>query len=1666
MRKRIAGILIIVLFFTSIGDWSFLRAASQDEFSIKTEALFMDYDDTMRTVEYTLGATGLYEFDYFIEDNEKKGKDEQQYGTWRVALKFEKKSDNVVDVAISATGKRDVTSLENKEFSVRSISNNIWGDQEKVTTSAAISRDELINDLTNNEEFLDKGVVTKNQEFNKRLDSNRKDNSKGPNDTQIYLELNNIKVINKDGGQSNLIINIKKDGNKISFTTNGIKKGLVTCFRLKKGDETESDTKYVFPGVAGLEVEAQHFYITTEGTLASAEVLPEEPKAKEEDKMNAGERPGLLVSYGNIRKIDINKCEFINDNNTNYEMELRLDNMILNYNTSNNNNEVKSNLSDKPIENAKQDVDGKTQIKLANDEDIKNFLGEKYKYKEIIPWKGLTSSHIIRNIRILTTMIYDNGKKETFTEYKDNESIAKYTYLNYDLGQTVDGKVYLDLVPYKTTDYVEYYVFVDSEAALNKENLAFDKDNKDEGKSLYQKKIVPDGSKDKLKIEIAAEEENQRYVRVVAVVDKNKYYYSQIVKIDKSKLVSEPEIPTGLSVSNIVVTPSSDEDGIPAAVRADLKWNAPADLVEAYLKGGKGTLYYELILRDITNKEDEDIIPGTSSKAAYAKIYKVSSDGSKLEAIGANETIESKNVNGQFSVDNVYFKKVEQKEWSQIGNNENLSKHWEDPDSSIYTNVQEVDTLTDKVTGKTYYLSLRAVYVTNDNKITSSGESSLVAFPVDYTKDVIPVVETVEYDKTKESFNDKGNVNGEIGFNHVDITQYVNNMVTPAGLKLSDNDSKPFCGKYEFYMYKKGTTFDESKAVSVGTKSKDNNEIDLAINELEDGIIKWEYSIDELIGKTDVNPFDEIMRFKNLQANTAYMIKVRVKLEPIGKEARYSEYSKIFTFTTNTQANKPGTDERKPTVPSDISVEPVEGSNNSAKVTWKQANFVKDEDMEIYYELIRSSIDIRKELSDKQMADSMENIIANKNRILGFATLNPKGGLPQNDAKYMTYENGTWSILEPQKSVPVCKYEKIESPEDLVKYEIIDSKLAPNNVYYYYVRTVCIIKDGNSYSKVEDYPTIRSEWISASITTASIEPPKNLKVEKSTAYSHDTKHEVVISFDAEVPLSADIPNDYDFDIAIKTDEDEEYTIVNSKVGPLEKKATEQNGWTRFVYKIPNLKSSTRYNIKVRVIDKATKITDTDGLEQGALYAKSFYSEIVMTRTDYDEEDQKDQEAYDKYLKRLEDEIEKIKSNPYWKLENSGEYKYKLEYAEAGLAYGGTYSLVNNDKDSTLKYYLPSKLVQFANENNTILEIQMENVKASIRPNTLLEDQQEIKEAIEAISNGDISEYYLVINTATKNVDLDINGEKSISPKMQFELSIEYMKQTDDEINESILKELDSIVQTEKDSFISKIKKELERSKLDEDRLDDLVKDSIAEIETRLGKQTSRILDKANKRTYSISSVNKPILITFESGDVLGNAYYEKGNWLQVPSYSTGNEILVEIQKWGWYIITGMKNLIDTVPSLAPYQGFISKYGLTEVFQMDNYMINTAATKQQIYSALAKVLGAPSQTDYTMYLNAQGIKGASKLTASKNIRTDEAIYLIMQGYEKLHHTNVKSINISNRQSVQNIGAFQPMYQDYVYAAVQLKVVIPENNKIYPSTPVSIETVIKMLYNIQK
>lgn len=1619
MRRVLAHILVCIMLFTTFQDLTILKAAPTNPlgFELTREMLKEDSTglskserdktaDETALVKFEAGTAATYNLEYYIEAQQDRTQDTV---TKKISLKFENKDTKNVALKVEVFDKNNTT--PNKVSYVPRKFNNsnfTWG-----SGNAQLDLDAIEKNLV-----LGNDQSRESQEFN--------------------IEVTSIKMKLGDK-QENLKLRVKVDGQNIYVYTNGIAKGNITPFNLASGSIKASGE--LFNGPKSYTITPTHLY-SEGGQLKNLDYIEDISQIK------PGSVPGVKVQFQQVKKIEDDEFKYVHEIagnrdevtlqiGTRYTLDAITNSIRLDFVPANG-EKVRLNLEDVPeYSNGVIQVDNNIVSLYLSQTKLEGATTRK-----VITWDALETSTIIDG-----SLQYGRQAEKYWPTNKG------YTYLGYTLHRTSGNQVQVNIQPYniKTSTTYAIYVLNNKDSERGKPAVIYEY-NPNETETNNITAIVP--------------AEIESYFQVVAMVNSNDpdVFESQMVFYKPSKFPITPETTQITSIDNVYVVPGENSqvsEAKPQAIGFDMTWTAPKN-VQKVLQNGK--LYYELLLRKDPKDYDPITNTGNSTQdiyATYSKIFEVSLDGEKVvvkPVAGTagkekNDTPELRysEVNDTFSMENISIMNFGHSKWEQLEINGN---HLNSKSGEYLNKItgKEADSLDHRPVPGTYYFSMRTVLVSDDDTlpVVYSEESNMVAVSLDNTNEIISVPSNITSEDI--SSEDKTVISEKITIKNVDIRSYVHKMLEPAHLYLYQDEAKTvgrYSGEYEVYLYQKSdklastiSDVEKGKVTPIKVKRGQNkivlNDTNGYIEKLRKGeTLAITVASDVLRGEGEEN-FELI----GLDPNEVYYMQVRVKLSPwrnslseAGSAAipsRYSLFSKEITFTTTTMPIPPTNEDKVPPTPEKIWVE-EQPNNTTVTIGWAPAKFEEDKDvLKTYYEFIRTDLQLTKEEQNKKV----EELVEADDKRVGFRSDSPSETNPF--ISTYTSKDKSWTNITPA--------------QESSRFLLTDSTLNPNTVYYYYVRTVCIINGKE----------VKSGWIMVPVTTAPVLPPINLKVELVKKYDYDATKETVISFDAPVPSESLVPSSYDFEIAVQGEMDDDYSTTKysvTKLTPKEDSPLTPEGYTHFVYKIKGLKQNKRYYIKVRVVDKTKPITD------GGSYPTSLYSDKVMTRTEFDEKEDDKDNKYEEYLQKYDAEVEKLRRRPYWEVEKDAVYKYRETYIKTEVGLQNEYDLVVDEKAKEAYYYMPASLFTYENDSKTVLKITLGDYTAHIRPYTLTEENEHIKKAVELVDENSIEDYYVGISFKINNTTDRINGESPITPKMSVDMELVYIRDADRDVEENIMVAFNDIVDAERKRVITKLEKKIYNGTIADDVLNEIINDSLDDIQEDHMKKVERIMDRTIKREVSIKTIDKPILLTAKVDSYAANAYYLVQNWYSVDNYAIGNGFGIEADKLGTYILTGQVSLITTVPSLAPYQSFIAKYNLTDFFTINSSSVKAAATKEQVYGAVARIIGASRGTDYVVYLKNNGIKGVNSMGKANAIRQDEALYIIMQGYEKVHKRSVNSIVIKNRQSVQNIGAFQAQYRPYVYAAVELKIVDNPNSKVIPSKQLSVEEIIAILYKSQ-
>ncbi|MHC1749792.1 MAG: hypothetical protein AB9856_16090 [Cellulosilyticaceae bacterium] len=1444
----------------------------------------------------------------------------------------------------------------------------------------------------------------------------------------------------------------EKNSKAIIITTNGIKPGNITPFRgTYNGISKPEDRVEILGAFDEFKVSPTHL-IEQGGEIVSSQQPIRYPE-------KAGSKPGMKVEFKHPQEIDPSKIwqagsdfKFVPmKNGTNLKANLNIkdfvkgkgDNIQLHIDFA----EAESSV----IVNGRQEEkgkklykDGKHIIFIAQDDS----LGE----QTIVKWPELDPSSIMEWVQIfipshdsITGVSNSRLQNTTYTSMNKGHS-----YIDFWVDRMSSKEAVIRLKPYDG---------IGNEKPI----YTIYKDGQPIG--------VATGNVDTIPIPFLGTGVQEYKIQVEIL---NQIITSQTLVYDASQdSVIPPPIPQIKDIYNVYAVPSLEKGKQPQAIGFDIAWSAPMNVGKNKTLDelvDEGTLYYEMLLHEKADPDSEPIVSHVFKVERENGQIVVKPYAGKAGKTGQDPKVRYDQNEGKFTMERVELKsEADTPWWNKLHMPEKYLEGMKYPEYSSTVNTEDAHkiwlgnngerTTSGVIKGleytipNTYYVTMKPVYDKNDvgsftPKLTTNTQSLPIPVAFDETKEIVPIVEKID-SRSINQFSPK--IAQVVTLDNVNIKNYYEKMLEVAGWELfhTDLNTDQYRRAYEIFLYQENDVKKDYGEADFNIPPEEFKIHYTEADDLTDKPIDMETYKDDL-RKGKIIPIEYVgtkndgksnITLTGLDPNQVYYVKVKVRLEPWkGKDVsapdkQYSAnslLSKVYSFTTDTTPLPPRPDEQTPPVPQEFKV--LERPNNiTVSLDWKAPAYIPEKGTDMYYEFIRAT---DKKLTDKELSRNKKviDLVKEQDYFKAFTT---------SDDYIKTYDKKTsqWIAIDPLQST--------------TKLQITDNTLESNTIYYYYIRTVC---DRNGVSAYSD-------WIMLPVTTNPVNPPIQLQVENPKVYTYDAKTESVVSFLAPIPKDKidDVGGgkSYNIEVAVKGEKDEEYSTTKysaRRITSKEDQSKVREGYIHMVYQIDDLKPGSRYDIKVRLVDQ------TKPLPEGAKeYPSSLYTESVIARTEFDEKDQEKDETYDKYLERYESEVEKLRRKPYWGVDDnkySATFKYRESYVNTEVALENKYTLVNEQGVTRLYYYLPATMLDEISKVGTVLEASLDGYTASIRPYTLTPDNDSIKEIKKKIKENKIEDYYIGVELAIVRNKTNIYGEETLSPEIYMDMELVELKEEDMLIEASIMEELEDWINTERELVKKKISKELEHGTIKEEALNTIIDNAIQHIKDGHESDVKKILGYKTGRKEMIGEIEKSILITAPIEAFLVNAYYLDGTWQMVPSFKAIGGFAVEAEKLGIYVFTGMSSGGGILPSIPNSQGIISQYNLTDFFKIDDYGLNQIVSKRQFYGSIARIMGAKRNVDYVQYLKARGIQGIVG-GLDKGIRQDEAIYIAMQAYEQIYNKPINAITIKNKQSVQNIGAFQPNYRSYIYAGVELKIVPNPNGKVIPSKSLTTKEVIEIL-----
>lgn len=877
--------------------------------------------------------------------------------------------------------------------------------------------------------------------------------------------------------------------------------------------------------------------------------------------------------------------------------------------------------------------------------------------------------------------------------------------------------------------------------------------------------------------------------------------------------------------------------------------------------------------------------------------------------------------------------------------------------------------------------------------------------------------------------------------------------------------------KYDFYITQDKNLFDELVKYTKDTIPKElldkintyisNNEmtsagIDVDFKTLQGnkGILKDSLRKKEIVKienvKQEIDLEKQRLNFKGLDENETYYVVGMTNVTPyeikgqtpLFDKVKYSKFTNLVTATTKKDGDTPTENDKVPPAPNTFVAENV--TLNSANLIWDKPKDtvpgVSSPKSTLEYQFIKTK-GIALPDSFLKTKDSFEKTWEDLSKI------SSKDGLKTSVDKIYEFDKNTKQFAT--TSADKSKYEYVSYNGE--KGNILDKTLTPNQVYFYYVRTV----------RVENGKDVAySVWVPLTFTTKTTTGPKNLKVEPKAQY--DKKTEVVISFDIPKMDTSLIGKEYDLQYSIKeglgewskdiTMPKENLTFVDNPDGKTMK----------VTYKITGLKFGSSYTIRVKMYNKT-------------LNSFSIYSNEVDHRTDSDNNDNDFDQDLDNWETNFKNLIEQLKNEPYWfgkdTVSNTLVY-YRPQYFDKIISSGtGVIELAQGSGGTYKEYYLPASAVIKAFDQNKGFKIKYKEAEVIINAKTIDPYTNAIikKIAEEIASNkATIKDYFIKITVDFKDIKVNVAGNDNLSPSVNISINVVGTKRTIAEWDKQMYDYIDTLLKTAE--FSTDVKKEIEnliKNKVENATMLQSMNKIVSNFKQKFGEEITRTLNNLNRKTESIQNFTGDILYVYQIPAGFSVSGYKKSGtgYITTDTRDYLGKKAIFTKQTGEYVFAGRKFAINgtcNLPNGDKINTIVLKYGLDDFLGKDgNINLNKAMTRREVIGSVARLAGATKTQDSIEYLKTKNII-VSNRNMDTNITAEEAVYLVMKVYELRSGTKIETIKIKNYNLTKDIKNINSKYKKSIQVAFDIG--IYNNSNMIAKGTISTQEFLQTLVNM--
>lgn len=1305
----------------------------------------------------------------------------------------------------------------------------------------------------------------------------------------------------------------------------------------------------------------------------------------------------------------------------------------------------------------------------------------------IVQWNGLEKSKIYK-AKLNFQKKVGHEDEVDFPAFSPQNEFA-YTYMEFTLRRADQKEAYLEITPYDVGDNVdlEYTIL------YNKTYVG----NLDENNHLWLRHYQRnDKAQAKINIPVPFNDNSSTDHYQVLFRFSSTNIRSQLLnyQAEKDKDVP-PAMPNIVSVDNLYVTPpdqDAPDQSIPSQIQLDLVWQAidKVELAKVFQlmaddplrdnNPNNDAVYYELAVNTLPGETPEN-------KYEVIQVYKVTKAADGTYHLSVHPSLSSDTwqgtpsqtgpqyANGYDKIDELF--RMEKIILNKEGKWPLAHTTVYDEDHQTYTVTAQADPtkrIKDLAFPGVNYFRIRA-YVEKDAKVSRSRASMPYSFSMSMLIYDVPTANNLRYEPVY-------NVNGTIpegvavywdwNKNKTDFKTFKEAMLDPLGKEAVSIT-------YVGYISK-----DRQKLMKITPEDKQNllqlqlpetqaeRKIRVTPQELEKfraGEVFYfaakDLNLGSLSGKIPGGEF--LTQITGLDPNDVYYIRFVVEIQVKNgdgtfemdshgeKKPRTSVPSVILEMTVPKVNPEPGENEKLPLAPEKFRVDFLDDEKVQSYAEWEMPPTISPEDKNYGFELLN--------VEDQSLAEALrENTIALED-LLNGSSVNPKTnaliqahGIHNNNAQAYRVVNftGEWKLQV--YNISSKAWEDAQQADFSMNdrtIRVIDKRNSPNRVLYYYLRTV---KYNNTQGVLS-----RSRWREATLTTPEMKRPINLIVDYSNEIDHNPKEERIIRFDVPLPEGVVLHENYLVQIFVRGEKDPDFVETNKVQanGQILYGSTyiktvpgAPTSYQRLYYKVYGLEPGKAYDIKVRLEDHTKEQQkNPDG---SYTYSTSPFSDVVRTRTEFDQTAHDKEGKYKEYLDYYVKRAEELKKAPYFDLttdKKKNVFKYRGQYASGEMRnqMKAVYDLVKGEGEM-VTYYLPAEWIQAAPEFDVDLRLWIKEQQFILPAGFVTEDATAaLRDVIRRVKEyqGAVKDYSVMIQLTAGKYGTAIEGELPLEPMVNISLSVVRETKNETYIDNMLQTAVDNAVSKNKPALIAELEKELKYG-LKDNKLNEIVNKVLVQVQKDFAAfgQFQYLSLVSGNRDY-ITELNKAMKVSLNPTEKIEYQVFfrEAATWQPLERVSDGS---VRSGKTGSFVAvpdTVRQHLADI--STDAEISIIRKNGLMKVFTTYELSQDGGISGEQLVRTAARLLGAGDSNDTAAFLRSQGIT-VPACDPYYPVSREKAYYVLAQVYAKRNSKPLANVRITDFYGIEDQNEIDAKFRKDLLAAYHLKLLTLRNGKLSP------------------